>query len=195
MEHFTTSNLVIFAALVVPGFLSMKVFSLFHPRDRVRLKDDLLEAVAFGIVNFALLSWPIARLAEPGFSTTNPFQAYFLIVVVFFVAPVLWPVVLNVFLNWLSARRIILERSQTAWDNFFLRREVCWVLVHLGDGRRIGGWFGENSYASLYPDSGHLYLEQLWRLDDQGAFLEAVEGSQGIVLRPDDYHMIEMFKA
>jgi hypothetical protein len=88
---------------------------------------------------------------------------------------------------------IVLYGYCNAWDDFFLRREPCWIIVHLKDGRRLGGWYGENSYAGLYPNSGHLSLEQLWRLDEDYKFVERVPQSRGIILRPDDYHFVELF--
>jgi hypothetical protein len=59
----------------------------------------------------------------------------------------------------------------------------------------MGGFFGDQSFAGLYPDSGHLYIQELWKLGSNGEFESKVEGSQGIVLRPEDYQMIEAFKA
>ena len=45
------------------------------------------------------------------------------------------------------------------------------------------------------PCSGHLYLEQLWTLDAAGRFVAPVPDSRGLVLRPDDYHFLELFSA
>ena len=67
------------------------------------------------------------------------------------------------------------------------------MIVHLPDGRRIGGYFGSKSYATLFPQSGHIYIEELWSLNEEtGAFETAVPDSNGIVLRPGDYHFVEI---
>ena len=55
MEALDTLTLVMFAAVVVPGFLSMRVYALLRPVERFTLKDNVLEAVAFGIVNAAIM--------------------------------------------------------------------------------------------------------------------------------------------
>jgi hypothetical protein len=34
------------------------------------------------------------------------------------------------------------------WDFVFSKKQPYWIIVHLSDGRRIGGRFGENSFAS-----------------------------------------------
>jgi len=65
--------------------------------------------------------------------------------------------------------------------------------VHLNDGRLVGGYFGLKSYATVEPESGHLYLEELWRLDASGRFVAAIPGSRGAIFRPTDYVWVEMF--
>jgi Family of unknown function (DUF6338) len=193
MDALTPSSVILFLAFVMPGFLSMRVYGLLHPIDRINLKDNILEAIAFGIANFAIMSWAIFMLIDVSSVALPSLRLYVLIMLVFFVAPIAWPVVLHFGLRLLARRGIILQRYATAWDDVFLRREPYWVIVHLKDGRRLGGRYGGKSYATLYPNPGHLYLEELWRLDDRGAFLERIPGSKGLILRPDDYHLIELF--
>jgi hypothetical protein len=67
------------------------------------------------------------------------------------------------------------------------------VIVHLKNGKLVGGYFGPESFASVEPDSGHIYLEALWKVDRNGRFTTAVAGSKGAVFRPEDYDWIEFF--
>lgn len=106
--------------------------------------------------------------------------------------PALWPFALRWGLERLEAAEIILRRARNGWDAAFLRREPLFVIVHLQDGRRIGGYYGDRSFAGVHPASGHVYLETLWTLDEAGRFVEPIPDSRGIVLRPDDYHFIEL---
>jgi Family of unknown function (DUF6338) len=195
MEALSPANLLLFLAFVMPGFLSMRVYGLLHPIEKISLKENVLEAIAFSIANFAIMSWAIFRLIDADGFAASSFNWYVLILLVFFVAPITWPVLLHVSLRALAKHGMILQRYATAWDDVFLRREPYWVVVHLKDGRRLGGRYGGKSYATLYPNPGHLYLEELWRLDDHAAFLERIPGSKGLILRPDDYHLIELFGA
>lgn len=195
MEALDTNTLVLFVTFAVPGFLSMKVYGLFHAVEDVGLKDSILEAIAFGIVNFALMFWSVRFLLDPTIFVSSPWVAYGLVVLVFFISPIIWPTLLHFILEFLAQKRMILQRNKTSWDDFFVRREPAWIIVHFSDGRKIGGWYGENSYASLYPNSGHIYLEEVWRLDAEGRFLEKVQATKGIVLRPDDYSFVELFQA
>jgi len=179
----------LFLALVLPGFISMKVYSLFSPQDHTPLKDSLLEAIAFSILNGSVMWWAIDLLIN----TTEFYERYGYILLIFVIAPVIWPYILNIFLMSIEKQGWILNRRKNAWDEYFMRREAGWVIVHLKDGRRIGGYFGELSYASLYPNSGHIYIEEAWEIDQvSNEFKSAVPDSRGIILRPADYHFVEI---
>jgi hypothetical protein len=193
MPKFLDSNVVAFLAFVVPGFLSMQIFSQIRPRQKVSLKDNLLEAISFSLINFVLLFWAIDWALDPNNISQHPSIVYAVAIVVFLVMPAFWPLLLVAFQNFMARHNLFLATSPTAWDHFFKEREPCWVIVHLSEARRIGGRFGSNSYASAYPDPGHIYIEELWTLDERGGFVERVEQSHGIVLRPGDYQMIEFF--
>lgn len=193
-----STHLFLFLIFVVPGFVSMHVYGLLRSRDKISLKDNIFEAIAFSLVNITLMIWavfPLLDTSEKGLFNTSPALYYVLFLTVLLVTPSILAIILFKFLNFLADKNYILLRAQNAWDDFFLRREPCWVIVHLDDGRRIGGWYGDDSYASLYPHSGHIYLEELWMFDAQGNFSEKITGSRGIILRPEDYSMIEFFES
>lgn len=194
MQQMLAPEFIIFLAFIVPGFLSMRVYGLLLPGDEPSLKENILEALAFGIVNFVIMYWAISLLIDQEFSSRSRLANYSLVVLTFFVTPLVWPVLLKLILGRLAKWNIVLYGYRNAWDDFFLRRESCWIIVHLKDGRRIGGWFGESSYAGLYPNSGHLSLQELWRLDEDGRFIERIPQSRGVILRPDDYRFVELFQ-
>ena len=75
---------------------------------------------------------------------------------------------------------------------YFCARKSYFVIAHLDDGGRVGGYYGRNSFAGLHPISGHLYLEQLWYLDESGKFDRPVPDFRGLILRPSDYKYIEL---
>lgn len=158
MQQLLSPEFIIFLAFIIPGFLSMRVYGLLLPGEEPSLKENLLEAVAFGIVNFVIMYWSISFLIDPELASRSWLVNYALVVLTFFVAPLVWPVLLKLILGQLAKWDIVLYGYRNAWDDFFLRREPCWIIVHLKDGRRIGGWFGASSYAGLYPSSGHISL-------------------------------------
>jgi hypothetical protein len=87
-----------------------------------------------------------------------------------------------------------IDPSPTSWDYAFSQGRVYLVRGKLRDGERIGGLFGPDSNASLYPAAQDLYLEQAWRLDEDGTFVEAVESTRGMLLRRDDVAVLELLQ-
>ena len=105
-----------------------------------------------------------------------------------------WPFLFVRFLDFAEGKGWILVRAKTAWDMFFGNlKEGCWIQVELTDGRVIGGKFGRESYASAWPDPGHLYIQELWTVDVFGNFQYQVTGSPGTLLRPGDYRFVRVY--
>lgn len=178
-------------ALVLPGFISIRVYSLIHPSENKPLKDILLDAIAYSVLNAALLWF----LVQDYLLVSTPLLSWPVMVLVFVLAPAGWPFLLNRLLISLAHRNIVLFRHRTGWDDFFSRRNPCWLRVHLHDGTVIAGYFGERSYATLFPQSGHLYMEQLWNVDAGTGEIQGEEPiSAGIILKPDDYRFVEVAK-
>ncbi|KAA5596778.1 DUF6338 family protein [Blastochloris sulfoviridis] len=178
--------LALFVVFALPGFISLQVWSLLVPAAARNLKDIIPDAMAFGVLN-AVVGAPVFL-----FFATTPGQTYALAVAALVVLPVFWPFAIKNVLKRLERAGLILNRARSGWDAAFLRREPFFVIVHLKDGRRLGGYYGYESYAGLHPCSGHIYLEALWSLDEQGRFLAPIPDSRGVVLRPDDYHFVEL---
>lgn len=194
MKDLSLTNLILFFAFVFPGFLSMRVWSLLHPSKTANLKDSFLDAVAFSIVNFVIFFYPISLLGDPGFVKDNLLLTYLFVTIIFFAAPILWPAILLHILRRISKRGIILDLFPSAWDYFFGKKQGCWVIVHLKDGRRIGGLFDSESFASSFPREGSIYIQELWQLDASGNFSAKVPQTLGAVFHAGEYSLIELFE-
>ena len=188
-KQFDWSGLAFFILFALPGFISLKVWTQIVPSPERPLKDVIGEVLAFGILNAAIVA-PFLVLWNP----TNAYTIYFGFVLGLVVLPALWPFCLRWIVDALQRVNILLIPARSGWDFAFMIGTPYFVIVHLKDGRRIGGYYGERSFAGLYPDSGHLYLEEVWSLDEEGAFVEAIPDSAGIVLKPDDYSFVELKK-
>jgi hypothetical protein len=188
-KQFDWSKLAFIALFALPGFISLQVWSLIVPTSERALKDVVPEAIAFGVLN-AVVGAPLVLAIAP----ESAWYLYALLVFTLIMLPAFWPFVMKWGLRWLSASDVILKQARNGWDEAFLRREPLFIIVHLKDGRRIGGYYGYQSFAGVYPASGHLYLEVLWSLDEAGKFVAPVPDSRGIVLRPDDYHFVELLR-
>ncbi len=188
-KDFGWPQLAIFIAFALPGFISLQIWRMISPAAERTLLDKLPEAIAFGVLN-AVVAGPLIVLIAP----TNIGIWYSSLVVGLLVLPVCWPFLLYRVLEALFRSSVILNPAHNSWDAAFLKREPFFVIVHLKDGRRIGGYYGPRSYAGVYPASGHLYLESLWSLAPDGRFMSPIPGSRGLVLRPEDYQFIELLE-
>ena len=79
------------------------------------------------------------------------------------------------------------------WDYIFGQRKAHWVLVHLKDGRVIGGKYSKKSRTSAYPNERQIFLEEVWQIDKKGVFGEKVERTGGLLLFADEIAMVEFF--
>jgi len=191
MPDLSESTIRLILAFVVPGFIGMLGYRLFQPNQRLRLKDDWPDALVFGLILFCTAQYFVNPLLPENITLQNSDLAFGAYLLVF---PIICAIALNMLLHVLEKRKWILARAPTAWDHVFRRSKSYWVVVHLNDGRRIGGYFSKRSYASSYPEPGHVYLEKLWKVNEDGAFGETVEQSEGLLLRPSDYQMVELFE-
>jgi hypothetical protein len=186
-KEFNWSGVAFFVLFVLPGFISLKVWTQIVPSPERPLKDAIGEVIAFGVLNAAIVA-PFLALWQPA----DAGAIYASLVIGLVILPALWPFCLNWIVNVLQRMNVLLIPARTAWDYVFEQREPYFIIVHLKDGRRIGGYYGENSFAGLYPESGHIYLEEVWTLDAHGAFVAAVPDSKGIILKSDDYEFLEL---
>lgn len=182
-------------ALFLPGFISLRIDRLIHPnRDRAA-SESLIEILGYSLLNAGVFSWAIL-LASDALTANQPryVQLAGLALLICIIGPVLWPLMFRGVQKRLALRGWVMSPHPSAWDDFFSRKEPCWVIVHLSDGSSIGGYFGQKSIASTGSQAGHLYLEQIWQLGLTGEFIKAVPESKGAIFRPGDYLWIEMRK-
>jgi hypothetical protein len=184
-----------FVALFIPGFVSLKIDHLIHPNARRAAADDLIDIVGYSVLNAGVFAWALVLAGqEIASSAPNLVEVGFLGLLVCVVGPVAWPLGFR-WVQRLGSRRGWLRGAHhLAWDHHFAQRRYRFVIVHLTDGTHIGGYFGARSYATVEPESGHLYLEELWTMDAEGGFVARIPDSAGALFRPTDYKWIEFFE-
>lgn len=69
--------------------------------------------------------------------------------------------------------------------------QVLVAVLFLIPGLNATCLFGPNSNASFYPEDQDQYLQQAWRLDDQGRFVQPVQDTQGVLLGRDVIEVLE----
>lgn len=187
--------LLMFVGFVLPGAISMYVYGLKVPQRDHPLKDKALEAICFSVLNFIMLYWPIEQLVF--IKVGDPEQSMWVwagVVLCFVMMPCVWPFLLILGVRLAESQGWIALRARTAWDWFFEKQDRgCWVQVVMVDGSTIGGRYDKKSYATASPDPGHLFIEELWTVDADGRFVDPMNGSPGVILRPTDYKYVKVF--
>ena len=193
MDIFAIDKLRLFLFFFIPGFISMKVYSLIVPGARHDFSKDLLEAVAYSSINFAALSWLIFAISSDKFYLDNQYLYYLLSFFILFIFPIMWPFIFIRVSTWRPIAKYIMHPIPKPWDYVFGKKESYWTIIHLKNEKKIGGIYDTKSFSSSYPEKEQIYLEQVWELDGKGAFVRPIERSEGIIVLGDEIMAIEFF--
>lgn len=185
-------TLALFLIFFIPGFITLKVYDLLVPGEVRDFSKSLLDAIAYSSLNFAALIWLVLVVRSGNLPPWLWYPATFVLLVGM---PVVWPVV---FL-WIRRRpkvaRHVASANARVWDDIFAKRIPYWVIVHLKDQRRIGGFFGERSFASHSPAPAEVYLEEVWHVDENGGFTGSrIEATAGILVMGTEIQALEFFQ-
>src|SRR2546422_7343396 len=101
MPTLSLENLQLFFAVVLPGFVAIKVFGLFYPDEKRSFTDLLADAVAYGLINFIFWGWLLLQMHTSKLYETCPFLFWLGGVWVC----VAFPSLMAVGLVWLRRRR------------------------------------------------------------------------------------------
>ncbi len=186
LEFLTENTIQLLIVFVAPGFISLKIWGLIQPSQKILISESLIEAIIFSSFNYIVTIWLYFLTRD-----TNLFWVYLCSVLIVF--PVLWPLLLKRILSFKSFNKINTSLIPKSWDYFFSKGESCFMLIHLNNGRIIGGLYGMGSFASSYPEKEDIYLEEVWKVDAEGKFIEKVIGSKGLLINQDLIEYIELF--
>jgi hypothetical protein len=191
MNELTLEQLPLFLILMLPGLVSRKVYDLQVPSSRDDAGRYVLDALCFGTLNAAVWYIPAAWVFH---GTTSAIAIFASMVVILVVSPVGLGVLAVRVLKSDRLRGLAQHPTPMAWDYFFGRSKSCFMLCRLKNGKSLGGYFGPRSFASSFPNSRDIYLEQLWLVDHTG-FVAPVADSAGALISFDECELIEFFQA
>lgn len=80
----------------------------------------------------------------------------------------------------------------TAWDFAAANRGPCFVRILTADNTWIGGYAGEQSFISGFPQHRDVYVEIAYMMDSEGAFIGPVEGSAGMWISCTDAKLLQL---
>lgn len=83
------------------------------------------------------------------------------------------------------------DPTPTAWDYAYRGMGRAFVRALTPEGQWIGGYFGDDSFASSFPEPRELLLEHAFKMHEDGSFGDAVEDTTGVYIRCDDVRVIE----
>lgn len=194
MDIWQIDKLALFLIFFIPGFVSISIYDLVIASGTRDFSKSIFEAVGYSCINFALLSWLIIIIHKDNFLNSHPVWYLVSLLAILFIFPVIWPALgIKIRkLSWLS--RFVLQPEKTPWDSVFSKRKSYWVIIHLKDGRKVGGKYSSNSYTSAFPHEHEIYLEEAWKLNEKGGFKEKVDRTKGIIIFGDEIISLELFK-
>jgi Family of unknown function (DUF6338) len=186
----STQGFALFLFFFVPGFVSLKVYDSLVASETRDFSKSIFDAVAYSALNYGIL-YPVIVWIRSGTLHWIAYSAAGLFVLI--ICPIVWPFLwLKVLSTKIFSSRFIHPVGRP-WDFVFLRRKPCWVIVHLRDRRKIGGLFDRRSFASSHPAEPQLYLEEVWKLGDDGRFTERVKSTEGIIILEAEILAVEFF--
>lgn len=168
MDFSDFDKFIVFIVFFVPGFISIKIYDLLVIGDRRDFSKSILEAIGYSCLYYATLSWLILLIHSNNFFSNHTVFYVIVIFIILFLFPILWPILFIKLITCSKFLKYFNNPIPKPWDYVFLKREPYWVIIHLKDGKRIGGIYNTDSYASVYPIEEQIYLQEVWKLDEMG---------------------------
>jgi len=193
MDIWAANKLFYFIAFVVPGFISLKMYALLQPTQVKDSAQQLIDAVAYSSINYALLLGPIYAVEHFDLRTSHPTLYVLFYILVVLVAPIAWAWAFLWLRKTQLLQKSIAHPTGKPWDFVFSQRVRYWVIATLTDGRQIAGRYDSKSFASSSPASEQIYLEEAWVLNEGGGFERQRIGSAGIIILAKEIATLELF--
>lgn len=183
--------------LLIPGFLSVKIFDLFRNTDGKDNIDRLIEGLIYNLFIYVFIEYTYGWMPAFEYKKVNETYTYAMstdktlistTIILSVIIPLIWGGITHYDWHMKLLRKLRLTNKtsrQTAWDDVF-SNEDRFLSLHLKDGRRIVGW---PTYFSNAPDEGFIYLTQAAWVDDNNEYIET--NSHGILFNKEHIEFIE----
>lgn len=191
MDIWDIDKLFLFIAFVVPGFISIKAYQLFFPGEKHKSSEQIVDAVAYSSINYAILFWAIILVEGSKLRENCPGWYFIFYTFVFLIAPIIWVALWSKIRKTEFFQKNAPHPTPKAWDFVFSQRKQYWVKVILKNGEMIGGLFSTKSFASSAPAEEQIYLEQTWVLNKEGGFERMKNDSAGVMVLSSEISHIE----
>lgn len=201
----TVSQLLLTLAFVVPGFVYQAARSRLRgptPDDAstsTRVLQALAVSAALDAIYMVVLGPTLVDLADAGDGTPGvggvterPRLAGLVAFVLLFAVPVTLAALDYLRLQRGWTMRLAYDPTPRAWDFAFRDISPTYVRILTTDGTWLGGWYGENSFVSSYPEPREVFIETAHLMEPDGKFGGEQPGSNGLYVRCDDIRAVEL---
>lgn len=192
IDIWEVDRLILFIAFVIPGFISIKAYQLVFPSDSKSTSDQLIDAIAYSCINYAILILPILWVENLSLEKSRSYWYGFFYIAVLFIAPVLWVLLWKFLRTREFFQRNAPHPIKKPWDYVFSQRKPYWIKITLKSGAVIGGKFSSKSFASSAPAPEQIYLEESWVIGTGGAFERPKSGTAGVMILSNEISYIEL---
>lgn len=198
MGGVTVEQVLAFAALVVPGFISLRFYDMRRGGEGRKVNEALIDILVYSFVTDSAVVaalWLVTLVAPPA---AQPAAKAIVAILTLLCVPV------ALAFAWLDLQQrmmrsgIFADSATTLLESVLdeaVRKDLdLAAIVTLRDGRKIAGRIGASESRSRVTDD-ELLLGEVWTVDpDCATFLNAVKGSVGIVVSRTDCQSIEMVR-
>lgn len=192
MDIWATDRFFLFFAFVIPGFISIKCYELLFPGAIRSSSEQLIDAIAYSSMNYAILVYPIIAFYKTGVFERSPLVFFAASLFVFLVCPVLLALVWGFLRTCDFFQKKAPHPTGKPWDYVFSQRKPYWVKIILRNGTVIAGKYAENSFASSAPAEEQIYLEETWLVNEKGGFERKKNLTAGVIILSADILYIEL---
>jgi hypothetical protein len=186
---------------LIPGLNATWVVERLAGRTTLAATERLLRAMAWSVLIYALASPWLLRIGHRLAAGTRlwPWEPLVGFAGLIFIAPVVLGVAMHLARRggaaaWILRKLTRIHPAPTPWDFAFSRKGAFYVRMEMHDGTYLGGLYAEGSFASAYPENDDLFLEQAWRLDEEGSFVEPVDDSAGLLISRELVRAVELLE-
>jgi hypothetical protein len=196
MDIWDVDSLLLFLIFFIPGFISIKIYDLLVPSERRDFSNAVYEAIGYSCLNYSAMIWLILILYYQNIFETNFYGFIAAVFIMVLITPIIWPIIFYKFATSERFSKHIIHPMKKPWDYVFKKGESYWVIFNVLVDKNIiklGGIYGTNSFTSSYPAEEQIYIEEVWKLDENGKFEKPIEKSKGMIINGKNILAIELF--
>lgn len=184
---------------ILPGYIMNEIIEALIP---VKVHTEGIKTIKFlgySVFNFTIWSWLFVLIYKNLSSTSVSY--YVLLIMFTVITSTLSGIAIGLLRKFELIRKLFIRfRVQmvhpipNAWEYKFSKiEEPRWLIITLGSGKCIYGYYGIKSLASSDMNNRDIYLEEIYELDENKNWTK-VDRTDGIWINESEIKLIEYKK-